>query len=776
MKKSFLYTLYLLILTMTSCTLSMEEFVLTEDQRGKDEPYTEVNEYGEFTYQYNDNVTSLNGEPQDYIAMMNDSVIWFMDNMPEKWIPKVDHYIAANCSKTVPLGLCAKVISVSREGGMIRVEHKPAEENEVFKQLEMRVDLEYVMPELDDFEDDSIATQSRSTSSIGRPGFWRSDSEFVDMSLFERRSRSDDQKNEEKRDTTRFTFSKTFDTPKGPLFVNLEYKSTDVVNVHAYRDLEDEYEEQWNDQYTERDIDVLVGYGKDKASTTKNYSGWPVNLLDIKGMKEDLEKLKTGVINRKKVGEKNITLPIPGTAFSIKLRAVADAGYTVMGYGMVKMRYRSETHRTGYIFSKGNKKEIDEDVANPVNPPYFGFPTIQFGGSIDFWLRGRVGAGLVFGNATAGVGAVVGLEIKGGLKASLETESVTDRLFRDDQNFKAGFYGTIGGFGEGVMNLGPFTYSLGDFTFMTTEIPALTHMPNLKAEVDPHKTKTKLIVKENEEVQFDEDGYPLIDPVTGDYITEKHDEVTINTELNFKKLETFFLFATSTKSDQRPALRIYESTRDDHTRKVAEVIGYEVLEKGKTYEFNVNPKDYGLSETSGEYKVVPCIYDISSETITEYQNDAKIASSNNPRANQPKCYQTFGREIDPYDFTYEDRYGEGCFDGKNIEDITEYEIETVVELKNASRITEWGFIYYLIDPYAKEIKDQRKEISMPFKGVCKSGKYTHKISFLSEYRAEKPGSGIGAPSVSVVVYYKYDGKTHFSDLSKNVTLQFPYER
>ena len=31
MKKSFLYTLYLLILTMTSCTLSMEEFPSPED-------------------------------------------------------------------------------------------------------------------------------------------------------------------------------------------------------------------------------------------------------------------------------------------------------------------------------------------------------------------------------------------------------------------------------------------------------------------------------------------------------------------------------------------------------------------------------------------------------------------------------------------------------------------------------------------------------------------------------------------------------------------------
>ena len=76
--------LLLSALLLSSCELSMEEYVLTEEDKGKEEPYTEVSEYGEFTYQYHDDVTALNGEPQNYIAMMNDSVIWFMDNLPDK--------------------------------------------------------------------------------------------------------------------------------------------------------------------------------------------------------------------------------------------------------------------------------------------------------------------------------------------------------------------------------------------------------------------------------------------------------------------------------------------------------------------------------------------------------------------------------------------------------------------------------------------------------------------------------------------------------------------
>ena len=120
--------LFLALILLSSCELSMMEYVVPEDQIGVDEPHTVVNEYGEFTYQYNDNVTPLNGEPQNYIVNMNDSVIWFMDNLPKKWIPKAGEYIAANCSLTIPLGLCSKVRSVTREAGTIRVEYEPSYE------------------------------------------------------------------------------------------------------------------------------------------------------------------------------------------------------------------------------------------------------------------------------------------------------------------------------------------------------------------------------------------------------------------------------------------------------------------------------------------------------------------------------------------------------------------------------------------------------------------------------------------------------------------------
>ena len=182
MKKIFYYSLFLTqILLLSACTLSMEEYVVSEDQQGIEEPHTVVTPYGEATYKYRANVLPLNGEPQEYIATMNDSVIWFTDNIPDKWIPVEGQYIAANCSRTIPLGLCAKVVSVIRQAGMIRVEHDPAEQDEVFEELAMKLDFGYVVP--------NLGTPGDTTRAVTRSGFFKNDSVFVDMSLWDRSGR-----------------------------------------------------------------------------------------------------------------------------------------------------------------------------------------------------------------------------------------------------------------------------------------------------------------------------------------------------------------------------------------------------------------------------------------------------------------------------------------------------------------------------------------------------------------------------------------------------------
>ena len=761
--------LLLSALLLSSCELSMEEYVVTEEDKGKEEPYTEVSEYGEFTYQYHDDVTALNGEPQNYIAMMNDSVIWFMDNLPDKWVPKEGHYIAANCSKTIPLGICSKVRSVTRDAGMIRVEHEPTDEENVFKILKMRLDFNYIVPGVSDFVEDSTE-ESRSTPSINRPGFWKNDSVFVDMSLYEPGARADGVHE----DKTRFQFNKSFDLPnKKVIYVDLTYESTEVVKVHEDKDLEKEHKEQWNDTYTERYVKMLIGYGNNPEEATKSLASFPKNVGDIRGMMNSLKSVKDLMRITKSVKSINPVLSIPSFPAGVLFRMDVSVGYTILGYGVVEMKYRSETLRNGYTTNYGYTYEIDNElVNNPEKPPFFDFTNIQFGGSADFWLRGRLGVGILVGSELGGVGGVVGIEGKVGLRASLETEALNDYTIVDRQNFNCGFYGIYSGFAEGLMKLGPLAVSLGDLNFNATE---KSKMINMKAEINDKKTKSKLSTEEVVYVLEDENGNPLIDPWTGTTLTGTRNELVINTSLNFSKLETFYIFAEHYKFNQRPALRIYEGEIASGSGKFKqEVLEHHVLAEDKTYEFSVNLKKAGLSETVGVYEVVPCIYDESSGMITEYRNNSMIVTPGTPTISQPKCYQWFSRELSVEEWEYYlEEYGEEYFKGKKREDFTEYAFTTVVELKNATRIKEWGIEFRMDDPDGKIIL--QKEYPIPFDGLCRAGKYTIITTFISEHRP-KPNSGVDALVVAAKPYCKYDGEKKYFLRSIAINLYWPWER
>lgn len=761
--------LLLSALLLSSCELSMEEYVVSEEDKGKEEPCTEVSEYGEFTYQYHDDVTALNGEPQDYIAMMNDSVIWFMDNLPDKWVPKEGHYIAANCSKTIPLGICSKVRSVTRDAGMIRVEHEPTDKENVFKKLEMRLDFNYIVPGVSDFVEDGTE-ESRSTPSINRPGFWKNDSVFVDMSLYEPGARSDGVHE----DKTRFQFNKSFDLPnKKVVYVDFTYESTEVVNVHQYEDLVSEYKEEWNDSYTESYIKILVGYGNNPEEATKSLASFPKNVGDIRGMMTSLKAIKDLRRISKSVKAINPVVSIPSFPFGVMFRVDVSVGYVILGYGVAEMKYRSETLRNGYITNTGYTREIaNELVNNPLKPPYSDITNIQFGGSADFWLRGRIGVGVVVGNEFGAVGGVVGIEGKVGFRASLETESLNDYTIIDRQNFNCGFYANYSGFAEGVLKMGPLTVSLGDLNFLTTE---KSKMINMKAEINDKKTKSKLSAEEVEYVLEDENGNPLIDPWTGTTVTGTRNELVINTSLNFSKLETFYIFAEHYKFNQRPALRIYEGEIASGSGKFKqEVMEHHVLAEDKTYNFSVNLKKAGLSETVGVYEVVPCIYDESSGMITEYRNNSMIVTPGTPIISQSKCYQWFGRElsVEVWEY-YLEEYGEEYFKGLKREDFTEYAFTTVVELKNATRIKEWGMEFRLEAPDGTVILE--KEYSIPFDGLCRAGKYSIITTFISQIRP-KPNSGVDALVVTAKPYCIYDGEKKRFARSRYINLYWPWER
>ena len=633
----------------------------------------------------------------------------------------------------------------------------------------MRLDFNYVVPGVSDFVEDGTEA-TRSTPAIKRPGFWKNDSVFVDMSLYEPGTRADGVHE----DKTRFQFNKSFDLPnKKVIYVDLTYESTEVVKVHEDKDLVSEYKEQWNDTYTERYVKMLIGYGNNPEEATKSLASFPKNVGDIRGMMNSLKAVKDLMRITKSVKSINPVLSIPSFPAGVMFRVDVSVGYTILGYGVVEMKYRSETLRNGYVTNTGYTCEIDNElVNNPEKPPYSDITNIQFGGSADFWLRGRVGVGILVGSELGGVGGVVGIEGKVGVKASLETESLNDYTIIDRQNFNCGFYGIYSGFAEGLMKLGPLAVSLGDLNFNAKEKAA---MINMKAEINDKKTKSNLTTEEVEYVLEDENGNPLIDPWTGTPMIGTRNELVINSSLNFSKLETFFIFPKIDKMNQRPALRIYEGEIASGSGKFMQEIIDEELAADKTYKFSVNLKKAGLSEAVGVYEVVPCVYDKGSGMTTEYRNNSMIVTPGTPIISQPKCYQWFGRElsVEVWEY-YLEEYGEEAFKGKKREDFTEYAFTTVVELKNATRIKEWGMEFRLEAPDGTVILE--KEYSIPFDGLCRAGKYTIITTFISEYRPTSPYTGVDALSVTAKPYCKYDGEKKRFARSKYINLYYPSER
>ncbi len=147
--KKFLPFLAIFFL-LNGCTLSMEDWVLPEEERGKDEPYTVESEYGTITYQFNDNVLYVTDRVQeDYIVRVeHDSILYFNGNIPDKWRPYVGMKLATGCSHLLPYGLNHRVVSVEDVGGILKVVATKVSTDEVYKHLSYCIDADIVAPDL----------------------------------------------------------------------------------------------------------------------------------------------------------------------------------------------------------------------------------------------------------------------------------------------------------------------------------------------------------------------------------------------------------------------------------------------------------------------------------------------------------------------------------------------------------------------------------------------------------------------------------------------------
>ncbi len=157
----YLYQLVLSILSaalLASCTLSMEEWAIPEEQRGQGEIYTEENEYGRISYEFADSVLYVteNIQEQYLVRVEADSILYFSDQMPEEWRPYVGQKMAAGISHLLPYGLNSRVISVVNYGGFIKAVTTRVNLETVYKHLKYSFDGYASAPDIDPDQIDSI--------------------------------------------------------------------------------------------------------------------------------------------------------------------------------------------------------------------------------------------------------------------------------------------------------------------------------------------------------------------------------------------------------------------------------------------------------------------------------------------------------------------------------------------------------------------------------------------------------------------------------------------
>ena len=131
------------LLVAVSCTLDMEDWVPTEEEKGYGEIASMEYDGMKFEYEFKEETIHLTDNLLEYLAYTDgDTILYFMDNMPEEYRPRTGGYVAAFCCDALPLGLNAKVTSVEHSNGMYVVETKPVELAETYK--EFKLDIEVV--------------------------------------------------------------------------------------------------------------------------------------------------------------------------------------------------------------------------------------------------------------------------------------------------------------------------------------------------------------------------------------------------------------------------------------------------------------------------------------------------------------------------------------------------------------------------------------------------------------------------------------------------------
>lgn len=757
-----LFIFAIVALCFCGCTLMMDDFDIPEEEKGKDEPYTEVLPIGNVTYKYDEKTTPLNGRAQDYIAMYNDSVVYLMDNIPSEWIPKVGGYVAANTTRKTPLGISGRVTSVTRENGLIRVDHVPATRDEVFDVFKAEFDFSFTVPPIVGY--DSLQSEQE--------GMFLDDTTYVDFNFFERLDSSATTRavtniDKEKSETFEFDISHKFNEFYGSLawlngtYVGFNLKSTEFKKMHYKEDTEAGFKEEWTDSYSLRKIEGVFGRGTDAKSAKEFVKGKKTSplgweeyrqLINLKGSKDYGAKwleLKNKTTAKAPKAKKKWYITT-GTAISLVFEFDMDVFFEANGYVDISYTYTTEERRLGYRIEDGNKTPIDD----PLKPESEKHYDVFFVGSFDCYLRARVGGGATLGGELGGLGFISGFECKVGIRGEMSldfplTNSVVNgnRVIVDREGFRIVPYLSYGGYIKGTASVLTVPFDFFDTNFFTTtkEWPIL-----LGPEIENHKAGYKYVRND---------------------VTGKQDLI-INSKYILSS-ETFNNIGgvPSSVGDRSAGVVIYAS---DYGRDC--VRSYNRIEYDPSFhelkKFEVNLTEAGLPEAD-QYLVVPMVHDSKHKFYMEFREHAVVLGDSKPKITDTKYTPWYSQEMNEADFEELKKTYPYLKLYKHT-DFSEYGFMTQVKLSNTLKMDKWGINYkiYYDNNLSKTIVDKDVYINNGDDKI-KAGKYSVIASFFTNFKPANEGDLLG---IFICPFYEYydEGEMKRVDCSSRGPYALPY--
>ena len=779
MKKYLLFLSSFLLLY--SCTLSMEDYELPEDeQQGFDEPCTVTNDLGSVTYQYNDGVIYVSERAQEYLAQVeHDTILYFMNNIPEELRPAVGAKLASGCTRKLPMGLNHKVLSVEDVGGFLKVVCTVVPTEEVYKELSYCYDAEMGYADVSELDDETLE----------KLGYQRHDSIIIDWALHDsvmginteqlearrmalRKTRSDDDpikketgsdginKNEfidfyfDSRNigklavglgqTARYLKDYTSAIEKqlasqkkkhpflDNLYLGVGLNITHYERVHAEKDERKKYELNYSDTWTEGKVKVEVGVEVSKTPDSElSQDKIGTNLRSWQDGAKKWVVLANSMgehfIDADMVPEKDknkswgtpklrVVLPTGPVPLAFIAQATLNPEISIKGCIAASATYKTDTRRTGYEVKNGKKTHINKTVEKGS----LHFDNVSINGSFKVGASFRAYAGLeLAGSLACTVGANVEcfFEAEGKLTFAEEKDDDSGERSICEPSGSARFY--VDFYGDLRLHVAPLGIQIWEkqlLKFLTVHLIDF----NSKMEPNIYYNQGKCIATEEK----------------------------INATAYFKLKEADGLNCFTRFCEYRPAMLMYLGPINNNNYVVmlldSKLSESTLVKAGKTYHFYY---DGDFSANVGEVHFRPAFSRASDITSTQVfpkiilasTKDATMCEIGNPSISTVGTLQVLGRPS--FDYTFFDDGTKSYVDMKNGEyggemsvdpsqvSLRQYKYMTILNVLNGSRMSKWGVKVKIFGPSGKCLMRRKVPVNK-----AKTGRYTLIFSFMTDWK------------------------------------------